>query len=54
VAALARPAEILVSRTVRDLLAGSEFCFADRGSERLGDSPDAWQLFAVDRPAPTC
>jgi DNA-binding SARP family transcriptional activator/pimeloyl-ACP methyl ester carboxylesterase len=47
VAALARPAEILVSRTVRDLLAGSGYRFTSRGQHRLADSPDSWRLFAV-------
>ena len=44
---LARPAEILVSRTVKDLVVGSGLSFADRGSHELGDIPGAWQLFAV-------
>jgi DNA-binding SARP family transcriptional activator/pimeloyl-ACP methyl ester carboxylesterase len=47
VAALARPGEIVVSRTVRDLLAGAGYVFIDRGSHRLGDSAEEWQLFAV-------
>jgi len=46
-AALARPAEILVSRTVKDLLAGSGYRFTSRGQHRLADSPDSWRLFAV-------
>jgi class 3 adenylate cyclase len=39
--------EILVSRTVRDLVAGSGIEFADRGSHELKGIPGTWQLFAV-------
>jgi class 3 adenylate cyclase len=52
VAALARPAEILVSRTVKDLLAGSGICFAARGSHQLTGITDDWSLFAVTLPPP--
>ena len=47
VAALARPAEILVSRTVKDLVAGSGITFAERGSHALNGPSDEWPLFAV-------
>ncbi len=47
VAALARPAEILVSRTVKDLLTGSGIAFAARGSHQLTSTTDRWPLFAV-------
>ena len=47
VAALARPAEILVSRTVKDLVAGSGIIFAERGSHALDGPRDEWPLFAV-------
>jgi DNA-binding SARP family transcriptional activator/pimeloyl-ACP methyl ester carboxylesterase len=47
VAALARPAEILVSRTVKDLVTGSGIIFAERGSYALAEPPDEWSLFAV-------
>jgi DNA-binding SARP family transcriptional activator/pimeloyl-ACP methyl ester carboxylesterase len=47
VAELARPAEILVSRTVKDLVAGSGITFAERGSHALNGPPDEWPLFAV-------
>jgi class 3 adenylate cyclase len=47
VAALARPAEILVSRTVKDLVTGSDIIFAERGSYVLGGETDEWPLFAV-------
>ncbi len=47
VAALARPAEILVSRTVKDLVTGSGIMFAERGSHALNGPSDEWSLFAV-------
>ncbi len=47
VAALARPREILVSRTVRDLVAGSGITFAARGSYLLDAPAEEWPLFAV-------
>jgi class 3 adenylate cyclase len=50
VTAHAQPAEILVSRTVKDLLVGSGVSFADRGTHQLGAIPGQWQLFAVTRP----
>lgn len=47
VAALARPSEVLVSRTVKDLVAGSGIEFADRGVQALNGVPDEWQLYAA-------
>jgi class 3 adenylate cyclase len=47
VAALARPNEVLVSRTVKDLVAGSGIEFADRGVQALKGVPDEWQLYAA-------
>jgi class 3 adenylate cyclase len=47
VMATAGPGEILVSRTVRDLVAGSEVVLQDRGSRRLKGVEGDWQLFAV-------
>jgi DNA-binding SARP family transcriptional activator/pimeloyl-ACP methyl ester carboxylesterase len=47
VAALAQPAEILVSRTVKELVAGSGICFADRGNHELSGISAEWPLFAV-------
>jgi pimeloyl-ACP methyl ester carboxylesterase len=47
VSAHAGPAEVLVSRTVKDLVAGSGIGFADRGTETLKGVPDTWQLYAV-------
>ena len=40
--------EIVCSRTVKDLVAGSGFRFADRGTHRLKGIPDDWQLYAVE------
>jgi class 3 adenylate cyclase len=39
--------EVLVSQTVRDLVAGSGISFADRGIHELKGIPGSWQLFAV-------
>ncbi|HXJ62329.1 MAG TPA: adenylate/guanylate cyclase domain-containing protein, partial [Actinomycetota bacterium] len=47
VASLARPGEVLVSQTVRDLMAGSGFEFEDRGSHELKGVPWEWRLFAI-------
>jgi class 3 adenylate cyclase len=47
VMATASPGEILVSRTVRDLVAGAEVEFDDRGTHALRGVGDDWQLFAV-------
>jgi class 3 adenylate cyclase len=49
VAALARPSEVLVSTTVKDLVAGSALSFQDRGIQSLKGVPGDWRLFAVDR-----
>jgi class 3 adenylate cyclase/pimeloyl-ACP methyl ester carboxylesterase len=47
VEAAAGPGEVLVTRTVKDLVAGSGIVFADRGSHALKGVPEEWQLFAV-------
>jgi DNA-binding SARP family transcriptional activator/pimeloyl-ACP methyl ester carboxylesterase len=47
VTAQAQPAEILVSRTVKDLVVGSGVSFADRGSHELTGTADRWNVFAV-------
>jgi class 3 adenylate cyclase len=47
VAARARPGEVLVSSTVRDLVAGSRFEFVDRGTHVLKGVPGEWRLFEV-------
>ncbi len=48
VAGQARANEILVSSTVRDLVAGSAIRFRDAGRRALKGVPGEWQLFAVD------
>ena len=47
VGALAGPGEVLVSRTVSDLVAGSGIEFDDRGTHALKGIPGEWQLYAV-------
>ena len=47
IASLAAPSEVLVSRTVRDLVAGSGLAFEDRGEHALKGVPGDWQLYAV-------
>ena len=47
VAAKAAPGEILVSQTVKDLVAGSGLAFKDRGEHELKGVPDSWRLYAV-------
>jgi class 3 adenylate cyclase len=47
VAALARPGEVLVTSTVKQLVPGSGIHFADRGAHTLKGVADQWQLFAV-------
>jgi class 3 adenylate cyclase len=49
VASQAQPGEVLVSSTVKDLVAGSEIQFADRGVAALKGIPGEWRLFAVER-----
>ena len=48
VAASAVPSEVLVSSTVKDLVAGSGLRFADRGTHDLRGVPGEWRLFAVE------
>jgi class 3 adenylate cyclase len=43
----ALPGEVWVSRTVKDLVAGSGLVFGDRGEHELKGVPGAWQLLAV-------
>jgi class 3 adenylate cyclase/pimeloyl-ACP methyl ester carboxylesterase len=45
--ALAGPSEVLVTSTVKDLVAGSGLVFEDRGEHRLKGIPDAWHLYAA-------
>jgi class 3 adenylate cyclase len=49
VAALAGAGEVLVSSTVKDLVAGSGLRFGDRSSHSLKGVPGKWRIFAVDR-----
>ena len=45
IAALAAPGEVLVSRTVVDLVAGSGLAFTDRGEHELKGLPRTWRIF---------
>jgi class 3 adenylate cyclase len=47
IAAHAAPSGILVSRTVRDLTAGSGLLFEDAGEHALKGVPDRWRLYRV-------
>jgi class 3 adenylate cyclase len=47
VAAEAAPGEVLVSQTVKDLVAGSGLAFDDRGLAALKGVPGEWRLYAV-------
>lgn len=47
VSSLADPGEVLVTRTVRDLVAGSGISFEDRGEHELKGVPDRWALYAA-------
>jgi class 3 adenylate cyclase len=48
VMALANGDEVLVSRTVKDLVAGSGLEFQDRGTHELKGVPDTWQIFQAE------
>ncbi len=50
VGAMAGPSEVLVSQTVRDLVAGSGLMFVDRGEHELKGVPDRWRLYRVGEP----
>jgi class 3 adenylate cyclase len=47
VGGLAAPSEVLVSQTVKDLVAGSGLAFDDRGEHELKGVPGTWRLYAV-------
>ena len=47
VSALAGAGEVLVSSTVKDLVAGSGIEFEDRGERELKGVPGSWRLYAV-------
>jgi class 3 adenylate cyclase len=48
VASYAKPGEVLVSSTVKDLVAGSGLSFQDRGTHELKGVPGEWRLYAVE------
>jgi class 3 adenylate cyclase len=50
---LAGPGEVLVSSTVKDLLAGSELEFIDRSEHELKGVPGSWHLFTAMSSAPS-
>jgi DNA-binding NarL/FixJ family response regulator len=52
VAASGSAGDVVVSSTVRDLVAGSGIEFDDRGQHPLKGVPDAWRLFAVAESGP--
>jgi class 3 adenylate cyclase len=47
VSSTAEPGEVLVTRTVRDLVAGSGIVLEDRGEHELKGVPDRWPIYAV-------
>jgi class 3 adenylate cyclase len=47
ISSLAGAGEVLVSSTVKDLVAGSGFSFEERGEHELKGVPGAWRLYAV-------
>jgi DNA-binding SARP family transcriptional activator/pimeloyl-ACP methyl ester carboxylesterase len=47
IAAVAQPSEVLVSSTVKDIVAGSGIVFGERGERDLAGVPGSWRLFAV-------
>src|SRR5215831_8708706 len=49
VAAAALPGQVLVSSTVKDLVAGSGLAFSNEGSHHLKGLAEEWRLFALDR-----
>ncbi len=47
VSAKAGPSEVLISQTVKDLIAGSGLSFEDAGEHELKGVPDVWHLYRV-------
>ena len=47
IAGLAGPGEVLVSRTVKDLVVGSGFSLEERGSSSFTETGEVWPLFSV-------
>jgi class 3 adenylate cyclase len=50
VAASGSAGDVVVSSTVKDLVAGSGIRFADRGEHALKGVPERWRLFVVSSP----
>jgi class 3 adenylate cyclase len=48
ISSLAAPGEVLLSSTVKDLVAGSGLRFADRGTHALKGVPDEWRLYVLE------
>ena len=46
--ALAEPGRVVVSRTVKDLVAGAGFAFSDAGSHSLKGIPETWQIYVIE------
>jgi class 3 adenylate cyclase len=53
ISALAGSGEVLVSSTVKDLVAGSGLVFQDRGTHQLKGVPDSWHLYAAVQSRPS-
>jgi class 3 adenylate cyclase/pimeloyl-ACP methyl ester carboxylesterase len=53
VGAMAGPSEVLVTSTVKDLVAGSGLAFEDRGEQHLRGIPETWRLYALSATAGT-
>jgi class 3 adenylate cyclase len=51
VASKAIPSEVLISQTVKDLVAGSGFTFEDAGEHELKGVPEHWRLLRVTPPS---
>jgi class 3 adenylate cyclase/alpha-beta hydrolase superfamily lysophospholipase len=54
IVALAEPSQVLVSQTVKDLVAGSGLRFDDRGSHDLKGVEGEWHLYAASKSGPKC
>jgi class 3 adenylate cyclase len=52
ISALASPSQVLVSQTVKDLVAGSGVSFDPTGEHELKGIPDRWQLYAASSDPP--
>ena len=47
IVAAAQPGEVIVSSTVKDIVAGSGIAFEERGERELDGVPGAWRLFSA-------